>query len=95
MNGLSKLGDIITTVAAFAFSLACDTKDEKGKDISDKICLKQKYAIMYFISGICCCLSSLLLFFETKDKFIYENEILNAETLINAEEIIQMKKILN
>ena len=90
MNGLSKLGDIITTVAAFAFSLACDTKDEKGKDISDKICLKQKYAIMYLISGICCCLSSLLLFFETKDKFIYENEILNAETLINAEQIIQM-----
>ena len=95
MSGLSKLGDIITTVAAFAFSLLCETKDEKGNVISDKICLKQKYAIMYLISGICCCLSSLLLFFETKDKFIYENEILNAETLINTEQIIQMKKILN
>ena len=74
MNGLSKFGDVITTVAAFAFSLVCETKDEKGKDTSDKTCLKQKYAIMYFISGICCCLSSLLLFFETKDKFIYDDD---------------------
>ena len=74
MNGLSKFGDVITTVAAFAFSLVCETKNEEGKDISDKTCLKQKYAIMYFISGICCCISSLLLFFEKKDKFIYEDD---------------------
>ena len=74
MNGLSKFGDVITTVAAFAFSLVCEIKDEKGKDTSDKTCLKQKYAIMYFISGICCCLSSLLLFVETRDKFIYDDD---------------------
>jgi MFS family permease len=74
MNGLSKFGDVITTVAAFAFSLVCETKNEEGKDISDKTCLKQKYAIMYFISGICCCISSLLLFFEKKDKFIYDDD---------------------
>ena len=74
MNGLSKFGDIITTVAAFVFSVVCETKDEEGKDTSDKTCLKQKYAIMYFISAICCCLSSLLLFFEKKDKFIYDED---------------------
>lgn len=66
MNGLSKFGDVMTTVAAFAFSLVCETKNEEGKDISDKTCLKQKYAIMYFISGICCCISSLLLFLKKK-----------------------------
>jgi hypothetical protein len=85
MNGLSKFGDAITTVAAFAFSLVCETKNKEGKEEVDKTCLKQKYAIMYFISGICCCLSSLLLFFEKKDKFIYDDEIPNVETRINVE----------
>jgi hypothetical protein len=93
MNGLSKFGDIITTVAAFVFSLVCETKDEEGKDTSDKTCLKQKYAIMYFISGICCCLSSLMLFFEKRDKFIYDNEIPNEEIPINAQQDKSNEKI--
>jgi len=89
MNGLSKFGDVITTVAAFAFSVVCETKNEEGKDKPDKACLKQKYAIMYFISGICCCLSSLLLFFETKDKFIYDED--NAHTQNEETPIIDEK----
>jgi len=81
MNGLSKIGDVITTVAAFVFSLICEINDKP-----DKTCLKQKYAIMYFISGICCCLSSLLLMFEKKDKFIYDDEIPNQEAPISNEQ---------
>ena len=37
---------------------------------------------MYFISSICCIISSLLLFIEKKDKFIYENTTLD-EPLLN------------
>ena len=72
MSGLSKLGDIISTVSAFVFSLIC--KNEEDEIIIDKRCLKEKYAIMYLISGVCGCLSSLLLFFESKDKFIYKDD---------------------
>ena len=45
INGFSKFGDVITTVGAFLFSIVCETKDDQGKDVSDKTCLKQKYAI--------------------------------------------------
>ena len=40
---------------------------------------------MYLISGICGCLSSLLLFFERKDKFIY-NDTPNEEMTKNNDE---------
>ena len=78
MSGLSKLGDIISVVSGFVFSLIC----ENGKD---KSCLKEKYAIMYLISGVCGCLSSLLLFFERRDKFIYK-DIPNEEKAKNNDE---------
>ena len=92
MNGFSKFGDLITTMAAFGFSLACETTNEEETVIVEKTCLKQKYAIMYFISGICCCLSSLILFFEKKDKFIYDDEILNEEAPINIEKENRIEK---
>jgi len=80
ISGLSKFGDVTTTVSAFSFSLICETDGQP-----DKTCLKQKYAIMYFISGVCCCLSSLLLMFEKQDKFTYGDEILNEEAPLNIE----------
>ena len=83
MSGFSKLADIISTVSAFVFSFIC--KNEKDEIIIDKSCLKEKYAIMYLISGICGCLSSLLLFFERKDKFIY-NDTPNEEMTKNNDE---------
>ena len=67
INGFSKFSDIFTTVGAFAFSIVC--KDDK----KEKECLKSKYAIMYFLSGVCCIISTILLLFESKDKFQYEN----------------------
>ena len=64
INGISKFGDVGTTISAFGFSLVC----EKEKD-----CLKLRYVYMYFISAICCLLSSLLLFFENIEKYNYDN----------------------
>ena len=69
INGFSKFSDLITTVSAFVFSIDCE-KDEKEKD-----CLKSRYAIMYLISSVCCGISSILLFFESKNKFEYEDII--------------------
>ena len=63
INGFSKFSDILATVGAFAFSIVCEEKE----------CLKSKYAIMYFLSGVCCIISTILLLFEKIDKFKYEN----------------------
>ena len=38
---------------------------------------------MYIISGSCCVISSILLFFETKDKFQYEDIPVDDNNLIN------------
>ena len=65
-NGFSKISDIITTVSAFGFSLVCEK--EKG-------CLKVRYTYMYLISGICCVMSSLLLFIENNEKYNYIDDI--------------------
>ena len=64
IDGISKLGDVATTISAFCFSLVC----EKDKD-----CLKLRYAYIYFISSFCCVLSSLLLFIENTEKHHYDN----------------------
>ena len=71
----SMLSEISTIVSAFVFSIDCG----KNKD-----CLKSRYRIMYLISGICCCISFLLLYIEKKDKFIYEK--------INIKEKSKLKK---
>ena len=69
IGGFTKIGDIITTVVPFLFSIFCeDDNDDKEED-----CLKKKYAVMYIISSISCGLSSLLIFFETNHKFIYKD----------------------
>ena len=39
---------------------------------------------MYIISSISCGISTLLLFFETNDKFIYE-DVVSEKTLLNKE----------
>ena len=85
MSGFSKLADIISTVSAFVFSFIC--RNEKNEILIDKNCLKEKYAIMYLISGVCGCLSSLLLFFENRDKFIYKDTPNEEMTKIKDEDI--------
>ena len=67
INGFSKFSDLITTVSAFVFSLDCE-KVEKEKD-----CLKSRYSVMYLISAVCCGISAILLFFESQNKFEYED----------------------
>ena len=64
INGISKIGDVITTICPFSFSLICDE--------DNKECLKDKYRIMYLISSIGCTISALLLFFESLNKFVYD-----------------------
>ena len=75
IGGFTKISDIITTVSAFIFSLNCEGEDKE--------CLKSRYAVMYIISGSCCVISSILLFFETKDKFQYEDIPVDDNNLIN------------
>ena len=81
IGGFTKIGDIITTVVPFLFSIFC--KDDDNKDIEED-CLKKKYAVMYIISSISCGISALLVFFETNDKFIYK-DVASEETLLNKE----------
>ena len=81
IGGFTKIGDIITTVVPFLFSIFC--KDDDNKDMEED-CLKNKYAVMYIISSISCGISTLLLFFETNDKYIYK-EVKNEEPLLNKE----------
>ena len=81
IGGFTKIGDIITTVVPFLFSIFCEDDDEKDKE---EDCLKKRYAVMYIISSISCGLSTLLLFFETNDKYIYK-DIESKETLLNKE----------
>ena len=81
ISGFTKISDIIATVVPFLFSIFC--KDDGNKDMEED-CLKKKYAIMYIISSISCGISTLLLFFETNDKYIYK-EVKSEEPLLNEE----------
>ena len=88
-NGFSKISDIITTVSAFGFSLVC----EKEKD-----CLKVRYTYMYLISGICCVMSSLLLFIENNEKYNYDDDLNlitneNEDLKINSDQDNEKEKI--
>ena len=84
MGIFSKIGDIITTVSAFVFSLICD---------NDKNCLKLRYGYMYCICAISCAITSILIFIEKKDKFIYDN-VSNDKFDINNEnkKVIEMNE---
>ena len=79
ISGFTKISDIIATVVPFLFSIFC--KDDDNKDMEED-CLKKNYAIMYIISSISCGISTLLLFFETNDKYIYK-EVKSEESLLN------------
>ena len=81
ISGFTKISDIIATVVPFLFSIFC--KDDDNKDMEED-CLKKNYAIMYIISSISCGISTLLLFFETNDKYIYK-EVKSEEPLLNEE----------
>jgi MFS family permease len=82
MSGIAKIGDIITTVAAFLVSLPND--EEKDNPQLKKENLKKAYKILYLISAIFCGISTILIFFESKEKFIYETnskeDVVNEET---------------
>ena len=78
INGFSKFADLITTIAAFIFSL-------KYIEVQE---LKIPYRIMYIISAICCSISAFLLLIETNEKFNYKNKLIE-ESLTKYE----MKKI--
>jgi len=78
INGISKFADLITTIAAFIFSL-------KYIEVQE---LKIPYRIMYIISAICCSISAFLLLIETNEKFNYKNKLIE-ESLTKYE----MKKI--
>ena len=63
INGLGKVGEIITTVAAFIISFFY-SKDE----------IKTPYKIIFISGSICSVISFLLLCFESNKKFDYKEE---------------------
>ena len=65
ISGFSKISEIVTTVTAFIVSIFYQQPEE----------LKYPYRILYIISAACCLITSLLLFFETNEKFVYHTEI--------------------
>ena len=73
INGLGKVGEIITTVAAFVISFFY-SKDE----------IKTPYKIIFISGSICSVISFLLLCFESNKKFDYKEENMNnVDKLIN------------
>ena len=73
ITGISKIGDVITTVTAFIVSLPND--EEMNNPELKKENLKKAYKVLYLISAISCCMSTILLFFESKEKFNYETKM--------------------
>ena len=65
VNSFSRLSEIISTITAFIISFYYKTAEE----------LKIPYRILYMISSICCLLSTILLLFESNEKFKYNLEI--------------------
>ena len=72
ITGISKIGDVITTVTAFIVSLPND--EEMNNPELKKENVKKAYKVLYLISAISCCMSTILLFFESKEKFNYETK---------------------
>ena len=68
INGLGKVGEIITTVSAFVISFFY-SKDE----------IKTPYKIIFISGSICSVISFLLLCFESNKKFDYKEE--NIDTI--------------
>jgi MFS family permease len=72
ITGISKIGDIITTVTAFIISIPND--EEMNNPELKKENLKKAYKVLYLISAVSCFMSTILLFFESKEKFNYETK---------------------
>ena len=63
INGIGKVGEIATTIAAFVISFFY-TKDE----------IKTPYKIIFTIGSVCSIVSTILLFFESNEKFDYKED---------------------
>ena len=63
MNIFSRLSEVITTVVAFVFSFFYNKEE-----------IILPYQIMYLIGSGCCLLCFILLMFEKKEQFNYDDE---------------------
>ena len=63
INGIGKVGEIATTIAAFVISFFY-TKEE----------IKTPYKIIFTIGSVCSIVSTILLFFESNEKFDYKED---------------------
>ena len=62
MNIFSRFSEVITTIVAFVVSLFYNKEE-----------ILLPYRIMYIVGSGCCLLSFILLMFEKKDKFNYDD----------------------
>ena len=85
INGLGKVGEIITTVAAFMISFFY-TKDE----------IITPYKIIFVSGSVCSIISFLLLCFESNKKFEYEGENMDEiDKLIDNDRITDARESIN
>ena len=85
INGLGKVGEIITTVSAFVISFYY-SKDE----------IKTPYKIIFVSGSVCSIISFLLLCFESNKKFISEEDNIDGiGKLVDNERITEYKENIN
>ena len=85
INGLGKIGEIITTVSAFVISFYY-SKDE----------IKTPYKIIFVSGSVCSIISFLLLCFESNKKFISEEDNIDGiGKLVDNERITEYKENIN
>ena len=77
ISGIGKIGEIITTIAAFVISFFY-TKDE----------IKTPYKVIFTIGSVCSIVSTILLFFENNEKFDYKEDQENKD--VNEIEIVKL-----
>ena len=78
INGIGKVGEVITVVSAFAISFKY-----QGNEI------KTPYKIIFIVGSACSLLSLILFLFENKKKYEYEEEMDKLDTLIDSDNSIE------
>ena len=78
INGIGKVGEVITVVAAFVISFKY-----QGNEI------KTPYKIIFIVGSGCSLLSLILFLFESKKKYEYEEEMDKLDSLIDNDNITE------
>ena len=84
INGIGKVGEVITVVSAFAISFKY-----QGNEI------KIPYKIIFIVGSACSLLSLILFLLESKKKYEYEEEIDKIDSLIDDDNLTEQNNVSN